>query len=254
MEQDLNENFKESNYESKDFFKLEHKNQNVSKFPEFKKWYEKTYQYIKEENIKRGQNYVKNYNLYTDYSLLTIAFCNNCCSYTICSSDGGFCYVKCNKCQTSFCIGCSRNQERFSKYEGDETICFKGYFKLFYLRTIYRRSELIRTCALFNFMHIIFCLFLTPLYIGFISNFMGFLIHPKKKIEKDNLQNKFICVFIYSIFRGLLMFPYIILFLPFTIILLIPGIFSYSYYLYVFDMYITAIWPGTGSLENVGDN
>ena len=83
---------------------------------------------------------------------------------------------------------------------------------------------------------------------------MGFLFHPKKEIEKDKLEKKFSCFFIYSIFSGILMFPYIILFLPFMIILLLPGIFSYKYYLYIYIMYITAIWPGTGSLENVGDN
>ena len=49
------------------------------------------------------------------------------------------------------------------------------------------------------------------------------------------------------------MFPYIPLFLPFMIILLLPSIFSYTYYLYIFIAYVTAIWPGTGSLENVGD-
>ena len=126
--------------------------------------------------------------------------------------------------------------------------------KLFYLRTIYRRSELIRTHPKFHILHIIFCLIITPLYLGFISNAMGFLFHPKKPTEIDKLEEKILFIFIYSIFRGVLMFPYIILFLPFMIILLLPGIFSYKYYLYIYIMYITAICSGTGSLENVGDN
>ena len=45
------------------------------------------------------------------------------------------------------------------------------------------------------------------------------------------------------------MFPYIITFLPFTIILLLPGIFSYNYYLYVYAMYVTASEPGCGIID-----
>ena len=246
MEQELNE-FK--NNDNNDYFKVDYKNQDVSKIPGFKSWYERTDKYIKNENIARG----KAHDIYNDHILL-IAFCDTCISYVICSYEGDFSYIKCTKCQTYFCIGCSRKQKRFNKYHGDETLCIKGYLKLFYLRTIYRRAELIRTHPKFHILHIFFCLFITPLYLGFISNVMGFLFHPKKEIEKDELEKKFSCIFLYSIFRGILMFPYIILFLPFMIILLLPGIFSYKYYLYIYIMYITAIWPGTGSLENVGDN
>ena len=64
--------------------------------------------------------------------------------------------------------------QKVSEYRYEETLCLKGYLKSFYLRAIYRRSELVRTCALFHIMHIIFCLLITPLYFGFISNFMGF--------------------------------------------------------------------------------
>ena len=49
------------------------------------------------------------------------------------------------------------------------------------------------------------------------------------------------------------MFPYIILFLPFMILLLLPDIFSYTYYLYVFVTYIAIVMPGNGPLTNVGD-
>ena len=104
-------------------------------------------------------------------------------------------------------------------------------------------------------MHIIFCLFITPLYLGFISNFMGFLVHKNKKIVLEDLSQKQITLYFwYSFLRGLLMFPYIILFFPFMVLLLLPGIFSYKYYLYIFIMYVTAIWPGKGALTNVGDN
>ena len=50
------------------------------------------------------------------------------------------------------------------------------------------------------------------------------------------------------------MFPYIILFFPFMVILLLPGIFSYKYYLYIFVMYIAVVCPGSGPLTNVGNN
>ena len=50
------------------------------------------------------------------------------------------------------------------------------------------------------------------------------------------------------------MLPYIILFFPFMVILLLPGIFSYKYYLYIFVMYIAAVCPGSGPLTNVGNN
>ena len=105
-------------------------------------------------------------------------------------------------------------------------------------------------------MHIIFCLFFTPLFIGFISNYMGLIVHRNKKrvITDDFLSHgKFCFYFIYSFFRGILMFPYITLFLPFMIILLLPGIFSFTYYLHVFVSYIAAVWPGDGPLCNVGN-
>ena len=131
----------------------------------------------------------------------------------------------------------------------------KRILKAFYLRAIYRRSDIIVTYPLFNIIHIIFCLFITPLYLGYISHFMGLIIHKnKKRIMEELSSNKELLYFWYSFFRGLLMFPYIILFFPFMVILLLSGIFSYKYYLYIFVMYITAAWPGSGPLTNVGNN
>ena len=136
-----------------------------------------------------------------------------------------------------------------------ESLCLKGYLKSFYLRTINRRSELQRTNACFHIMHIIFCLFLTPLYLGFISGFIGFIVHKnKERIMKELTEKQIYSYLLYSFLRGLLMFPYIILFFPFMVILLLPGIFSYKYYLYVFIMYVTAFFEGRRPLINVGDN
>ena len=69
-------------------------------------------------------------------------------------------------------------------------------------------------------------------------------------INKDHLLYQSI----YSIARGFLMFPYIILFFPFMVILLLPGIFSYRYYLYIYNAYVTALFPGPSKLKNVGNN
>ena len=103
-------------------------------------------------------------------------------------------------------------------------------------------------------MHIIFCLFFTPFYLGFLSHFIGLLSHNKnRKIVLRKPFGQLLFYFIYSILRGFLMLPYIILFFPFMVFLLLPGIFSYTYYLYIFVGYVTAIWPGNGSLENVRD-
>ena len=49
------------------------------------------------------------------------------------------------------------------------------------------------------------------------------------------------------------MFPYIMTFLPFMILLLLPAIFSYSYYLNIYIMYVTIMMPGNSRLENVGN-
>ena len=148
-----------------------------------------------------------------------------------------------------------KKNAKISEYNYENTVCLKGYIKSFYLRAINRRSELIGTCACFNIIHIIFCLFFTPLYLGFISNFMGFVVHKnKKRIAEELSQRQIIIYFLYSFLRGLLMLPYIMIFFPFMVILLLPGIFSYKYYLYVFIMYVTAVFPGRGALTNVGDN
>ena len=143
--------------------------------------------------------------------------------------------------------------QKLSEYRFEDTVCLRGGIKAFYIRAINRRSELVVTHILFHIMHIIFCLFITPLYLGYISHFMGFIIHKnKKRIIEELSSNKLLLYFWYSFIRGLLMFPYIILFFPFMVILLLPGIFSYKYYLYIFVMYIDGVWNGSGPLTNVG--
>ena len=149
----------------------------------------------------------------------------------------------------------SRIRTKIDQYDYDDTTCLRGYLKAYYLRLIYRRSDLLRTCACFHIIHIIFCLFFTSLYLGFLSNIIGLLVHPnKKKIVKKENEGLILFYLIFSMFRGILMFPYIILFLPFMIILLLPSIFSYTYYLYIFIAYVTAINPGFVRLKNVGDH
>ena len=212
MEQDLiydkNEILGTNNY-----FKVTYFNQDVKNKPEFKKWYKNLKEEINKDNFESNR------------SLLTIGFCMNCMSYTICSiMDFSYCYAICSKCKKTFCVGCL--QDNNSCYNiADATICLKGFLKVFYLRIIYRRSQFQRAKISYKIMHIILCLF----------------------INKDHL----LYHLIYSIIRGFLMFPYIILFFPYMFILLLPGIFSYSYYLYIYNAYVTALFPGPYPLENI---
>ena len=96
-----------------------------------------------------------------------------------------------------------------------------------------------------------FCL---PFYDTFISWISFKYVHPNKNRKDDINKDHLLYLLIYSIARGLLMFPYIILFFPFMVILLLPGIFSYRYYLYIYNAYVTALFPGPYKLKNVGNN
>jgi len=255
MEQDLIE-YKNENLGINDYFKLEYKNQDIKNKPEFKKWYTNAKEKINKENLKRGKDFIKKaYHVNDDYRILTIAFCKKCMSYTICSIiDYSYCYAECNICKQNFCIGCSKELNDVFYEHVNSSICLKGYLKAFYLRIIYRRSLIERTNICFYIMHIILCLFMTPLYLGFLSNVLGLMIHPNKNRKNEVNDDLILYQVIYSIFRGLLMLPYMILLFPFMIILLLPGLFSYRYYLYIYNAYVTALMPGPYSLKNVGDN
>ena len=64
------------------------------------------------------------------------------------------------------------------------------------------------------FLHIIFLLFCTPIYIGFLSTLLGFITHPKKKEINyyDDLYFGFSRhIFIFSIIKGLFFCPYIVI-------------------------------------------
>jgi len=64
---------------------------------------------------------------------------------------------------------------------------------------------------------------MTPFYLGFISFFIGFLVHKNKKRNSGKLEEYEIrSYFLFSIFRGLSMLPYIIQFFQFMVILLLP--------------------------------
>ena len=238
MEQDLNDFCNTDNNENY-YFKLEYKDQDVFKLPKFQKWYSEALQYVKKQNINGREK------------LLSISFCNKCLSYVICSSALQFSTYKCNNCNSYFCLGCLKEISRDTG-GAEETFCLKGYLKSLYLRIIYKRSDLPAISPLFAFLHILFCLFITPLYLGFLSYVFGFYVHrknPKKKGHDDIDQIIMLLIMIYGAFRGLFMFPYIILFLPFMIILLIPGIFSYNYYLYIYNMYNTAFIGGNSRYD-----
>ena len=98
MEQNLSEfNDYESNY-----FKIEHKNQNIDLLPEFKKWKENAEKYTYKENERRGELRKTDINNLLYCKLLTISFCNNCNCYTICSFNFFYSKVQCSKCNIFF--------------------------------------------------------------------------------------------------------------------------------------------------------
>ena len=235
MENDLNQFIeKESNY-----YKLQFKNQNIFKEKNFQIWYKKTKIYIDIENKKRGDSTSESND--KDDSILTISFCNNCNCYAICSFRYTFSYIKCSNCQNEFCIGCSRPNISFNDRD---SLCLKGYFKLLYLRTKYRRAGRLFTSDIANRISIILIILFSPAYFGFVSNIIGLEIHPNKKREfKSIVDDYFIFILIYSYMKGIVMLPFILFFLPFTIILLIPCIFSSKYYFSISAFYTSALDP-----------
>ncbi len=255
MEQDLIE-YKNENIGINGYFKLEYKNQDVKNKPEFKKWYKNTKEYINKENLKRGKDFIKKtYRDINDDRILTIGFCMKCMSYIVCSINiFSYCYAECNICKKVFCIGCSKELNDLFYEHVNSSICLKGYLKALYLRIIYRRSAISKTNVCYFIMHIILCLFMTPLYLGFLSNAFGLMAHPNKNRKNEINEDLILYQVIYSILRGVLIFPYMILFFPFMVILLLPGIFSYRYYLYIYNAYVTSLMSGPYSLKNVGDN
>ncbi len=235
MENDLNQFIeKESNY-----YKPQFKSQNVFKEKDFQLWYENAKIYIDKENKTRG--IIATGNNDKDDSILTISFCNNCNCYAICSFTEEYSYINCNNCQSKFCIGCSRPHISLND---DESLCLKGYFKLLYLRTKYRRVGKLITSDVGNIIFIIFIILMTPAYLGFASNIIGLEVHPYKNKEfKNKVQDYLITVIIFSSMRAIVMIPYILFFLPFTIILLIPCIFSRKYFFTIAAFYTSAIDP-----------
>ena len=241
----------------KDYFKLDYNNQDITRLSEFKKWYEEANEICKNKNVQYST--VRDYNV---DKLFTIALCKKCSSYTICSIGFRYCFIICTKCKTEFCIGCYKERKNEYGYYREGSVCLKGYFKLLYLRIINRRLGEPYTRPLFFILQILLCLLITPLFLGFISSVLGFSVHPRIKKnsneDDDDEENVFedyqTLVIIYSFLRGFLMFPYIILFFPFMLILLLPIIFSYKYYLYIYNMYVTALSPGSESLYNIENN
>lgn len=240
MEQELNQ-FKEIEL---NYFKVEYKNQNVKKIQDFKNWYEKANKYVKNENLRRG--------LWNDYhnddnKILTISFCNKCQSYAICDFSTKYSCISCTHCSYLFCPGCFREE---TSEEEKGTLCLKGYIKLWYLRTKYRRSGIMGFNIFIVIIHVLFCLLFTPLYLGFLSNITGFCVHSNRKaIFHYNLYDYTSLIFIYCVLRGLLMIPYITLFFPFMFIILLPSIFSKKYYYMIFQMYIAALEPDCYRLD-----
>ena len=230
MEQELN-SFEKSEL---NYYKLDYITQKVDKILEFKKWYENAIKYIDKENQ------------YNEHRLYTICLCKNCISYTICTFAYEYSFVKCSKCNIYFCVGCSRKKLSVN----DESLCLKGYFKLLFIRTKYRKSGMLTNSDLLNFILSILIILITPCYFGFVSNIIGLNVHqnPNGVYNSFNLEY-FEIIVIYSFLRGIIMFPYILIFLPFTILLLIPSIFIPKYSYKLNSLYTSSLDPSPSRLN-----
>ena len=241
-------------------FKLQYKEQNVENFPSFQKWLERAEKYVKEtnkKNIKAPQTSIFSEGAIT----LTISFCKNCNSYSICRVNSGLSSINCNNCHKDFCIGCLRS---LNSRGGDQGVCLKGFFKLLYIRMINGRSSIPSSNIIFNIIFIFIFLIFFPFHIAFISSHIGFFPHSNINSKNiinienngpDDNEKREICIYciiiIYSLFRGLLMFPYIITFFPFLVLILLPGIFSKKYFYRVMIVYWSALIPGNHPFENI---
>ena len=127
MEQDLNE-FIESD-SNLNYYKPEHRNQDVSNNKKFQKWKENAQKYIDNHN-KREHN----------RTTLTISFCNNCGNYVICSFKSEYSYIKCKNCKSVFCAGCHR--KIYEKENRNYSLCLKGYIKLLFIRAFKTKTEI----------------------------------------------------------------------------------------------------------------
>ena len=239
-------------------FKLEYKDQNVENFPSFKKWNEEAKKKIKEINKKNIR--AKKKSIFSPGVItLTISFCNNCNSYSICTVESSLSLIKCNNCHKIICPGCNR---------ANSGICLKGFVKLIYIRMINGRSCLRSSNIAFNICFIFIFLIFTPFHIGFISSLVGLMPHPNKRSNRKiitNIENnkengeekKEMCIGFFLIFicffRGILMLPYIITFFPFLLLILLPGIFSKKYFYRVMIVYWDALIPGNYSFKNIQD-
>ena len=236
MEQDLN-SYNEIEIDSK-HFKLLHINQSIKGNIQYQKWLDDA---IIDINQKNEESYgPERFNI--------IHFCKNCCSYAIFLATG-FSYIECQNCHYTFCYGCGREPIGV-----EISTCLIGFLKINYLRLFKESIKIIGDEPLFYVLHIIFSLFLTPLYIGFIFNMIGFLSHPNKKNEHMHMftdnANKLLTIYIYSIIKGILFFPYIITFFPIFAIILLPGIFFKKYYMKIFTIYFTIVMAGGESVKN----
>ena len=225
---------------SKDYYdNQEYIGQNIKKSPSYKKWYENCLKKIKTENERRSK--IKWHDVCQnklDVRFLWIFYCPSCANYSKCSCTKiTHCFVECNKCKTVFCPGCNFIQP---KHGTIHTYCLKGFLRLWLLRVKYRRADLVYSYLSYYIWHVIVCVFITPLFLGVISFNIGLFTHSKKVKERKREE----LVGFYTILFGLLMFPYIITFIPIMALVLIPGIFNHNYYLHVFIAYVAVIKPG----------
>ena len=83
-----------------------------------------------------------------------------------------------------------------------------------------------------------------------MSNIIGFQIHQNSNGNYNPYSFDYFEVFLfYSILRGILMIPYVLLFLPFTIILLFPSLFIPKYFFKINSFYTSILDPSDCKLD-----
>ena len=227
MEQTLDEKITDINNDNC-YFKLEHRNQKVKNLPSFQKWYQETSLYIQDKNIQRRKDPENQ-----TYNIYIIEYCDNCLSYAIFTLKEYSFYIICSNCGSYICAGCQKPQI-------DDSVCLKGFIKCAYLNIIYSHFESDKLYGYYNGFILFLWLFLTPLYLGLVSFGVGFQNHQKiSRKEKDEDYYEKYCIFvaILSFSESLLMFPYIISFMLFMILLFLPSLIFQNYKIYLFTIY-----------------
>jgi len=219
----------------KEYYNIEYPGQDLFKKESFKKWFSFHSEKIRIENELRFESnknkinefFIEENIMINAKPFLFISLCKSCQCYSIHSLQENSIFAKCYKCQKEYCIGCFTEN-----YSSDKNqICFRGYFKMLYLRIKNEKGKELEFGILEYLFLFMITIIIMPIYLPLISSFSVFNRHPYKPIDEKNNRESFRCFDLYAIFfpifYSILYFVYVISFLPLLffitlIIFLIP--------------------------------